>query len=65
MVDFGGAFDKAKDLAAEHGDKLEGALDKVAEVADEKTGGKFSDQIQSGVDSAKGFLASHNDESAQ
>lgn len=49
-------MDKVKQLAGEHGDKVEGAVDKVAEIVDQKTGGKYRDKIQSGVDAAKGFL---------
>lgn len=63
-----GMFDemknKAADLAKEHGDKLEGvtdsALDKAAEIADEKTGGKFGDQIQQGRDMIDGHIGEEN-----
>jgi hypothetical protein len=51
-----GVFDKVKKLAEEHSEKLEGAVDKAAEVIDEKTGGKYSEQIESGTEKAKGFL---------
>ena len=51
-----GLFDKAKDLLGQHGDKVEGAIDKVAEVVDEKTGGKYADQIDKGGDAAKGYV---------
>jgi len=51
-----GLFDKVKNLAGQHADKVEGALDKVAEVVDEKTGGKYADQIDKGVEAAKGFV---------
>ncbi len=49
-------FDKVKKLAEDHADKVEGAVDKVAEVVDDKTGGKHSDTIESGAEAAKGFL---------
>ena len=45
--------DKAEDLAAEHGDTIEDAVDKVADIADEKTGGKYSDKIEMGAEKAK------------
>ena len=51
-----GLFDRAKGLLGQHGDKVEGAIDKVAEVVDEKTGGKYADQIDKGVDAAKGYV---------
>ena len=44
---------QAQDLAEDHGDKIENGIDKVAEIADDKTGGKYSDQIDSGADKAK------------
>jgi ABC-type transporter Mla subunit MlaD len=47
------ALDKAKDLAGDNADKLDGVVDQAAEFVDEKTGGKFSDQIDSGADAAK------------
>jgi hypothetical protein len=37
---------KATDAAAEHSDKLHEAVDKVATVADQRTGGKYSERIQ-------------------
>ncbi|OIJ24809.1 antitoxin [Nocardioides luteus] len=51
-------LDKAKDLAQQGidkvgADKVGEGLDKAGEFADEKTGGKFSDQIDQGVEAAK------------
>ncbi len=51
-----GLFDKARDLLGQHGDKVDGAIDKVADVVDEKTGGKYADQIDKGAEAAKGFV---------
>ena len=51
-----GLFDKVKKLADEHADKVEDAIDKVAEVVDEKTGGKHTDKIEKGVETAKGLI---------
>lgn len=47
------ALDKAKDAVGDNADKIDGAVDKAAQLADEKTGGKFGDQIQQGADMAK------------
>lgn len=47
---------KAEDAAAEHGDKIEGAIDKGAEFVDDKTGGKYTDKIESGAEKAKDFV---------
>ena len=52
-----GLFDKAKDLAGQHADKVGDAIDKAADMVDEKTGGKYADQIDKGADAAKGFVA--------
>ena len=46
----------AKDAAEDHGDTIEGAIDKVADIADDKTGGKYSDQIEGGAEKAKGAV---------
>lgn len=58
-------FDKIKDLAEEHGDKLEGVVDKIADIVDDKTGHKHSDKIESAVEKAKGFLGSDDDAKAE
>ena len=41
-----GLTDKAKDLAAEHGDQVTEGVDKATDVVDEKTGGKGTDALQ-------------------
>ena len=45
--------DKAKDLAADNADKVKGGIDSAADMADEKTGGKHSDHVDTGADAAK------------
>ena len=57
-----GLFDRAKELADKHADKVEGAIDKVADVVDEKTGGKYADKIDKGVDAAKGFIGDEGEQ---
>ncbi|MZD06264.1 antitoxin [Streptomyces sp. SID5785] len=47
------AKDKASSLAQQHGDKIDQGLDKAAKTVDEKTKGKYSDQIRQGTDKAK------------
>ena len=59
-----GLFDKVKNLAGQHADKVEGALDKMAEVVDERTGGKYADQIDKGVEAAKGFVGEDEGDTA-
>ncbi len=55
-----GIFDKFKkktaDVAEEHGDKTEAGIDKAAEVADDKTDGKYTDEIESGSEKAKDLV---------
>jgi hypothetical protein len=41
---------KAKDFARQHPDKVEQGLDKLGDIADQKTGGKYSGQIDKGED---------------
>ncbi|HEY3708922.1 MAG TPA: antitoxin [Amycolatopsis sp.] len=52
-----GMFDKAKEkiqeFAGHNPDKVEQGVDKAAQFADEKTGGKHSDQINQGADKLK------------
>ena len=55
-------LDKIKGLAGQHADKVEGAIDKAAEVVDEKTGGKYADQIDRGAEAAKGFVGDEGDQ---
>ena len=45
------AADKVKEVTEEHADKLGEGIDKAADKIDEKTGGKYSDQIDHVVDS--------------
>ncbi|MFF7979797.1 antitoxin [Streptomyces sp. NPDC007901] len=45
--------DKAKDLAEEHGDVIETGLEKAGELADERTDGKYTEQIDTGVTKAQ------------
>lgn len=47
---------KAQEMAREHRDQIEEKIDKAAELADNKTGGKHSDKVEQGVEKAKGLL---------
>jgi hypothetical protein len=47
------AKDKAQDLAAEHGDTVKGGVHKAADIADEKTGKKYSGQIDKAESAAE------------
>lgn len=48
--------DKAKDLAADHKDKVKEGIDKAGDAVDEKTGGKYSEQVEKGEEAAKDYV---------
>jgi hypothetical protein len=47
-----GLLDKAKGLIGKHEEKVDDAIDKAAEIIDEKTGGKHDDKIEKVVEKA-------------
>jgi hypothetical protein len=57
-----GFMDKAKALLNQHGDKVDDGIDKVADVADDKTGGKYSEHIDTGAEKAKDVVDDLTDE---
>jgi len=46
-------FKKGKSTVAQHEDKIDSAIDKAADVADDKTGGAHTDKIESAAEGAK------------
>jgi hypothetical protein len=46
-------LDRAKELADQHDDKIDQALERVGDEVDKRTGEKYSDQIDRGVDFAQ------------
>lgn len=48
--------DKATELAEGGAEKLRGAVDGVGDFVDEKTGGKYSDQVENLQESANDLL---------
>ena len=55
-----GLLDKAKDLLGKHETQVEDALDKVADVVDDKTGGKVTgalDEVDDAADKAVDAVA--------
>jgi hypothetical protein len=57
-----GMMGKGMEAAADHEDKIDDGIDKVAEVVNDKTDGKYSDQIDSGAEKAKDFVEGMGDE---
>ena len=49
---------KAADTVDQQGDKMGAGIDKAADVADDKTGGKYTEKIDQGADAAKSGLDS-------
>jgi hypothetical protein len=46
-------FKKSKDTAVENKDTVTDGIDKAADVADDKTGGEYTEQIDTGAEKAK------------
>lgn len=51
-----GFLDDAKNLASEHADTVNSAIDKAEELANEKTGGKYDEQIAKAADAVQSKL---------
>jgi hypothetical protein len=48
-----GLMDKVRGMLGQHGDKVEQGIDKVGDVVDDKTGGKYAGQVDKAQDAAK------------
>lgn len=59
-----GLFDKAKDALSGHEDQVDQATDKAGDFANEKTGGKYEDQINQGQERLDGALGGGQDPAA-
>jgi hypothetical protein len=57
--------DKAKDLAGQHGDKIDQAIDRSVQAADKATKGKYGDRLAGGADKLKGAVAGAADKPAR
>ncbi len=56
MPDFGGLVNKAKDLAGQHQDQVHDGVEKAEDLAKDKLGGKYGDQIDQGGDAVENYL---------
>jgi hypothetical protein len=56
VPDFSEFEDKAKQLASEHPDQVDEGLQHAGEFADQRTGGRFGDEIQQGEQRAEEYL---------
>ena len=50
MADF---MDKAKDFVKKHDKQVDQGMEKAGDMVDKRTGGKYADQIDKGVDQAQ------------
>jgi hypothetical protein len=48
-----GFMDKVKGLLGQHEEKVDDAIDKAADVVDDKTGGEHTDKIDAAAEKAK------------
>lgn len=56
MSDLGEYADKAKEFADQHPDQVDQGMEKAGDAADQKTGGRFGDQIDQGEQRAEDYL---------
>jgi antitoxin protein of toxin-antitoxin system len=57
--------DKAQDAASQHGDQMDAGIDKAGQAADSRTGGKYSDQVQTGTEKAQGAVDDYGNQGGQ
>jgi len=53
----GDIVNKAKDLAADHPDKVEQGVDKAGDAVDQRTGGQHAEQVDKAQDAVRDRLA--------
>jgi hypothetical protein len=51
-----GIFDKAKDAVSEHSEQIDAGIDKAGDLVDDKTQGKYVEQVDQGQEMAKDKL---------
>jgi uncharacterized protein YjbJ (UPF0337 family) len=58
-----GLLDKAKSLLSQNKDKANDAVDKGGDFVDDKTGGKYTDKVDTAQDKAKDLIDKGDDQS--
>lgn len=48
-----GVFDKAKEALSEHSEQVDQGVEKGGDLLDERTGGKYAEQVDKGQDLAR------------
>ena len=54
-----GIFDRAKEALSGHSEQVEGLIEKAGDFVDEKTEGKYTEQVDQGQAMAKEKLGDH------
>jgi hypothetical protein len=57
-----GFMDKVKGMLSGHRDQAEQAIEKGGDMIDDRTGGKYADQVDKGQDAARDALRKLDDE---
>ena len=55
-----GIFDRAKDALSGQGEQVDAGVEKVGDFVDEKTEGKYAEQVDKGQEMARDKLAEMN-----
>lgn len=61
----GGFIEKGKELISEHPDQAKEGLEKLEGILDERTGGKYTDQLKQGEKMVSGQFGLPEDEQQQ
>ena len=57
-----GIFDRAKEALSGHSEQVEAVIDKAGDFIDEKTEGKYVEQVDKGQDMARDKLSDRTDQ---
>jgi uncharacterized protein YjbJ (UPF0337 family) len=57
-----GLMDKIKGMLGQHSEEAKGAVEKAGDAVDDKTGGKYSSQVDTAQDKAEDFIDKTKDE---
>jgi hypothetical protein len=57
-----GLLDKIKGMLGQHEDQAKGAVEKTGDAVDDKTGGKYSSQVDTAQAKADEFIDKTNDQ---
>jgi len=56
-----GIFDKAKDALSQHSEHVDAGIEKVGDLVDERTGGKYAEHVDTGQDFASDRIGKHTE----